>query len=169
MPEKYAYSVITAQRARGAGAQFGLVGALVGEAVAASSEGAGRKRFEKVVLSSPLNVRSLVHANFVRTLEGSKLFALTPSNADAAFRLDVISYGVSPVNGSELGGEIVAEAVLTDRAGKEIWNRRERAVSNTTGPLEAYEATPRLWPQVIEEAAQKLSRQLVLYTDQEQR
>jgi hypothetical protein len=169
MPPRYQYTDLTAQRARGAGGSFGLVGALVGEAVAAGSEGAGRKRFDPVVAASPVDVRRLVHENFVRTLEGSKLFTLTPANPDATFSLNVTSYGVAPVDDNRLGGAIAAQATMRDRAGKQIWSRSTVAFSDTSADLEQYEATPRLWNQVMGEAAQKLARQLVLYTDGERR
>ena len=165
MPGKYHYADLTGERARGAAAQFGLVGALAGAAVAASSEGPGRQRFDRVVATNPVDVRGLLHSQFEKTLRESKLFALTPANPDATFHLVVDSYGVAPANKRELGGVITAQATLLDRTGKTIWSRRESALSNTTAMLEGYEANPRLWPQVMEEAAQQLTRKLVLYTD----
>jgi hypothetical protein len=169
MPTRYEYTDITGQRARGVGGQFGLVGGLVGAAIAAGSEGAGRDRFDPVVRARPIDVRQTVQAHFVNTLNASKLFTLTPGNADVRFKLVVNSYGVTPQNEHQLGGMINAQATLVDRAGKQVWSRQQIGVSHTTAMLDAFVANPGLWPQVMDEAAENLARKLVLYTDSDRR
>lgn len=165
-PDKYFFRNMTGERARGIGDKFGLVGALVGGAVGASSESKGFDRFEQSAAREKVDIKAVVRSHFVNTLKTSGMIGLSETNPEATFHLEIVSYGVGPVNGEQLGGMIQAKAVLTGRDGKEIWQRSETGGSNTTAPLEDFEKNHRLWPLVMNEAAEKLARQLILYTNE---
>jgi hypothetical protein len=164
-PDKYFYQNATGQRARGVGSKFGLVGALVGGAVGADSESKGFKRFDQTAGREKVDIKSIVRDRFAATLRESHMMAISQANPEATFHLEVVGYGVGPVNGEQIGGIIQAKAVLIGRNGQTVWERTEMAASNSTGTLEDYEKNPRLWPRVINEAADKVARQLVLYTN----
>jgi hypothetical protein len=164
-PDKYFYANATGQRARGIGDKFGLLGALVGGAVGADSESKQFKRFDQTAGREKVDIKSIVRDRFVATLRESHMMTVGQPNPEATFHLEVIGYGVMPVNGEQLGGMVHAKAILIGGNGQTIWQRTEIGTSNTTGNLEDYEKNPRLWPRVLNEAAEKLARQLVLYTN----
>lgn len=152
-PERYVYRDITGKRARGIGANAGLIGALVGGLIGADSEGPGFKRFDQAASKNPV-VRELVRSRLTAALRSSQFFQLVPANADATFNIEILAYGVAPVNDRELGAVISARATLIGRDGKTIWAKAEWGASNTTAPLEGYEANPGLWPRTAAEAAE---------------
>lgn len=156
------YRDITGKRARGVGAQAGLIGALIGGAVGASSEGPGKQRFDQAVSSQPVDIKELVRRQVTTALHSSSFFQLVPANGDATFNLEVIEYGVAPVNDRNLGAAIEARATLVGRDGKEIWSKVEWGASNTSAPLEEFEHNPRLWPRTAAEASEELARKLIL-------
>ena len=163
-PDHHIYRDATGERARGVGNNFGLVGALVGGAIGANSEDAGLKRFNATAVREKIDIKNLVRSHFVATLKTSQMFQIAQTNSDAEFHLEIMNYGVGPVNGQQLGGVIQAKAMLTARNGQSIWQRMDVAKSKTTGLLEDYEKNPRLWPRVIDEAAEQLARQMILYS-----
>jgi hypothetical protein len=168
-PDKYFYQNATGKRARGVGEKFGLIGALVGGAVGADSESKGFKRFDQTAGREKVEIKSIVRGRFITTLQQSHMTALNGTNPEATFHLQVVGYGIAPVNGEELGGMIRVKAVLIARNGQTVWHRMETGTSSTTATLESYEKNPRLWPRVINEAAEKVARQLVLYTNNDAR
>ncbi len=50
-------------------------------------------------------------------LRSSQFFQLVPANADATFNIEILAYGVAPVNDRELGAVISAKATLIGRGG----------------------------------------------------
>jgi hypothetical protein len=163
-PDKYFYQNMTGKRARGIGGNFGLVGALVGGAVGADSESKALRRFDAAAGRQKIDIGNVVRSRFVATLKSARMFEVTPGNGDAAFHLEIEAYGLGPVNGEQLGGIIHAKATLIGRDGKTIWERNEVGTSSTSGSLEDFERNHKLWPLVLHEAAEKVSRQLILYT-----
>ena len=97
-------------------------------------------------------------------LRTSQLLKLVPKNGDTILKIEVIAYGVGPVNDRELGGIIAARATLTRRDGTVIWKKDEWATSNITALLEKLEANPALWPRMANEAGEALAKKLILIT-----
>lgn len=163
--DHYFYRDVTGERARGMGASMGLAGELIGGMIGASSESAGFERFDATAGQEKIDIKNLVYRHFVETLQSSHLFQISPANAEADFHLQIIGYGVGPVSGHQLGGIIYGKATLMGRNGQSIWQRTEMATSSTTASLQEYETNHQLWPRVIDEAAEKLARQLILYAN----
>jgi hypothetical protein len=153
-PAHYVYRDITGKRSRA----FGLIGALVG----AASESPGFHRFDAAASKNPIDIRALVGRRVEEALRTSKLLTLTSTNADTTLKIDVIAYGVGPVNGHELGGIIAARVTLRGRDGAQIWQKEEWATSNATTSLENLEANPALWPKMANEAVEALAKKLIL-------
>jgi hypothetical protein len=156
-PDHYIYRDVTGKRSRGMG---GLVGLLVG----AASEGPGFKRFDAAASKHPVDIRAIVRRHMEGALRTSKLLKLVPTNADTTLKIEIIAYGVGPVNDRELGGIIAARTTLTRRDGTVIWKKDEWAASNTTALLETLEANPALWPRMANEAGEALAKKLILIT-----
>src|SRR4051812_13970514 len=71
-PDKYFFRNMTGERARGIGSKFGLIGALVGGSVGASSESKGFTRFDQSAARDKVDIKTLVRSHFVNTLKGSR-------------------------------------------------------------------------------------------------
>jgi hypothetical protein len=163
-PDHYVYRDITGKRARGM-----LGGGLIGALIGAASESPGFHRFDAAASKNPIDIRALVRRRVEEALRTSKLLTLSSSNADTTLKIDIIAYGVGPVNGRELGGIIAARLTLRGRDGALIWQKDEWAVSNTTTLLENLEANPALWPKMANEAAEALAKKLILVSTTTQR
>jgi hypothetical protein len=162
VPEHYVYHDITGKRSRGVSESFGLIGALIGAGIGASSEAPGFHRFDAAAKKNPVDIRALVRRNFDNALRSSQLLKVVSANADTTLKIEIQGYGVGPVNGRELGGIIAANAILTGRDGKEIWKKDEWAASQTTALLETIEGNPSLWPKMANEACEELAKKIVL-------
>ena len=169
-PDRYVYRDTTGKRARGIGAHAGVIGLLVGGMIGAGSEGPGFRRFDSAASKHPVDIRELVRSRMTATFRSSQMFQVVAApNADAAFNLEILAYGVAPLNDRNLGAVINARATLVDRDGKTRWSKVEWGGSSTTGPLEAYESDPRLWSRTAAEAADDLARKMVLVLSPTQR
>ncbi len=129
------------------GAQAGLVGVLLGGMIGASSEGPGFKRFDRAASTQLVDIRELVRGRMTSALKASTFFQLVPANGDARFDLEILAYGVVPVNDRDLGAVINARATLVGRDGKTIWSKMDWGTSSTTAALDEFARNPRLWPQ----------------------
>jgi hypothetical protein len=105
----------------------------------------------------------------VKALQTSGMFQLVGGGADSTLTLEITGYGVTPLNGEQLGAQIAGRATLHDAGRKQIWSKMGIGSSNVTGALEDYVRNPRLWRLAMEEAAEKLARQLILHTTLEER
>jgi hypothetical protein len=161
VPDHYVYRDITGKRSRG---MFGLVGAIVG----ATSESYGLQRFDVVAAKNPVDIHALFRRQMEAALKTSPLKMVT-ANADTTLTIEIVVYGVGPVNNRELGAVIFAKAKLLDRDGTSLWKKDEWAASNTTALLEGLEQNPGLWPKMANEAAEALAKKLVLYTTKSER
>ncbi len=155
-PEHYVYRDITGKRSRG------LMGGVLGLMIGAASESPGYHRFDAAAKKNPIDIRAVVRRSVENALRTSQLLKLVPNNADTNLKIDILAYGVGPVNGHELGGVIAARITLSGRDGKVIWKKDEWAASNLTAPLDKIEANPSLWPRMADEAAEALAKKLIL-------
>lgn len=161
-PDHYVYRDITGKRSRG------MIGGLFGALIGAASEGPGFRRFDALASKNPVNIRALVRRHMETALKTSPL-KMVAANADTTLTLEINAYGVGPVNDRELGAVIAARATLRDRSGNSVWKKDEWATSNTTALLENLEQNPGLWPKMVNEAAEALTKKLVLYTTKSER
>ena len=170
VPAHYVYRDITGKRSRGVMSSFGLAGALVGLMAGAASESPGYHRFDAAARKNPVDIQTLVRRDMESALRTATFVKMSPTpNADATLKIEVNGYGVGPVHERELGAVIVAQATLTGRDGKKIWNKDEWAASDTTTTLENLEANPGLWPKMAKEASAALAKKMILYTSKTQR
>ena len=163
-PAHYVYRDITGKRSRGL-----LGGGLIGLLIGAASEGPGFQRFNAAASKNPIDIRAVVRRQVEQALRTSKLLTLAQSNADTTLKIEILAYGVGPVNGRQLGGIVTARVTLTGRGGALIWKKDEWATSNTTTLLEGLEANPALWPRMANEAADALAKKLILVSTTTQR
>lgn len=170
-PEHYVYRDVAGKRARAIGNNpfLGIVGPLVGAAIGASSEAPGFKRFDAAASKKPVDIRSLVRRNMEAALRNAEFFKLTNSNADMTLNIQILAYGVAPIDGHQLGGVITAKATLVGRDGKIIWKKDDWGASNATAMLEDLEKNPSLWPQMANEAAEAVARKVILVTSKTER
>lgn len=157
-PEHYVYRDITGKRSRG------IVGGVLGLLVGAASEGPGFHRFDAAASKTPIDIRAVVRRHMDNALRTSQLLKVVTTNADTTLKIEIIGYGVGPVNDRELGGIIAARTTLTGRNGTIIWKKDEWATSNTSALLENIEANPSLWPRMANEAAEALAKKMLLVT-----
>jgi len=162
-PDHPVYRDITGKRSRG------IVGGLLGGILGAASEGPGHHRFTTAVANNPVDIRALMRRQIEATFRSSKLLKIVSANPDTTLKIDIAAYGVGPVNERQLGAVILATATLTGQNGKELWKKTEWSQSNTTALLEDIEHNPKLWPQMANEAAEVLSRKMILYTEKTDR
>ena len=164
VPDHYVYHDLTGKRTRG------IVGGLLGFAIGAATEGPASKRFDAAARKNPIDIKALVRRDMESALRTATFLKMsTTPNADTTLTVEVSGYGVGPVHERELGAVIVAQATLTGRDGKKIWNKDEWSASDTTTTLENLEANPGLWPKMAKEASAALAKKMILYTSKTQR
>jgi hypothetical protein len=139
---------------------------IIGMLIAAASEGPGSNRFDAAASKYPVDVRAVFQRRLEAALRISPL-KLVKENADTTLSVEIHAYGVGPVKSHELGAAVSATAKLLGPNGATIWKKFEWAASTTTARLVTIEENPKLWPRMMDEAADGLARKLVLETEKQ--
>lgn len=161
MPKRYSYADATMNGTGAVAANFGLVGALVGGAIVAAEEGAGRRKVDAVIAGAKVDPAAVLAGHFRRQVEGLDLFDVRSANPAAQFRLKVLGWGFGSGGSGKLAAALSARVELVATNGQtKVWSRTAFGTSPTTATAEEFQADPKLFNKAFEEVADLVARKL---------
>ena len=152
------YSDATSRNASMVGAQFGLIGGLVGGSIAAVSIDKGRKRFATVTEPHRPYVATVLRAKMEDGLKQTGKLPLVSGTAPGGgVRFDRIQYGVAHAGEQRFSAIISGEVQVYEPNGAEVWHKLATGGSEVTFTLDEAKANPRVFQTAIEDAATKFT------------
>ncbi len=153
-----AYLDNTSAGALAAGAQFGLVGALVGGSIAVANANAGVKRWKGITGGREGRVLQAFRDNLQREFARAGKFKFGVP-ADAELAITGLTYGVAHA-GKQKFNVVVQGGLQMKRGGKAVWTKFDTGTSSAPLSQEEFQANPKAFGAALEEAVQSLSQKL---------
>ena len=145
------------------GAMFGIIGGVIGGAIAAGSINAGQKRTSSVTRQHRNIVAPLIRRNIEGALAGTgKLPASTGKPGEVELRLKSVNHGLGHSGGQRFAPIVAARYELWDGKGKRIYKGAKEGTSEVGWTQAEYHAKPQLYVDGLERASQAMGRDLAI-------
>jgi hypothetical protein len=159
--ESFHFTTLKSRKARKDGATGGLIGMLIGQSIASSSEATGRKLQDALRETSNRCEAPLLSGSIETHLRSAGVQLVPPDREAPRLKVNIVARGLAEVVPGHFSAHATVASELFSATGRRLWSARVQSVATVKRPVAEFQSRPEQYRDDFAEVADDLARQLV--------